>query len=247
MEEPLRKQLSNIALRKREGEITKEEYLSEIQELIHSILEENPQRLLDLCKGHISGLPDEYLLKKAKEDTADFVFMNISCGSYHYETIVREPSHPDSRNIKKIFREILSFLGLEKDEISNILDRTKHHDDYNSAPAEVILDILIEDENIVAAIDWKFELENVEYNLNLIAKRLNLKPIKEYPPYEDGQPLGLEALELIVSETEYGVVGVWDGDTLLVFLTTKEKAPELAKLVGQLDDLWPFDEAFYLV
>lgn len=237
MEEKLREELRAIWLMGSNGEITKEESRKRAKELIHSILEENPQRLLDLCKGHIGGLSDENLLKKAKDETQDFVFMNISAGSYHYSEIVKKPPNPDSREIKRIYLELLKILGLQDNEIQKLLNKTSQYDEYNSAPALTLLDILIE-ADICAAIDWKFGLEDVEYNLNLLAKKLNMAPIKEYPPYEEGQPLGYEALEMIMKECEHAAVVIPDGDELCVFLTSKENAPKIKAKLDELIEFW---------
>ncbi|MDO4789285.1 MAG: hypothetical protein Q4A19_09030 [Johnsonella sp.] len=60
-------------------------------------------------------------------------------------------------------------------------------------------------------LDWKFGADDVEYNLNLLAKRLKMPPIREYPPYEEGQPLGYEALEMIMSECEHAAIAIAEG------------------------------------
>lgn len=245
MEEALRKELHQIWLKKHNGEITKEECKQRNKDLIYKVLEENPQKLLDLCVGHISGLSDENLLEKAKNETDDFVFMNISCGSYHYEDIVKEPPNPDSRKIKKIYRNILGVLGLNNEDISKILNKTSNYDYYNSEPAETMLDVLT-DENICACIDWKFGLEDVEYNLNLITKRLNMEPIREYPPYQEGQPLGNEALETIIKESIYAAVIICDGDSTYIFLTSEESVQSLKEEIDKLNEFWILEDVFVI-
>lgn len=243
MEEKLREELKQIWLECHDGKITKEERRARTEKLVHAVLEENPQRLLDLCVGHISGLSDKDLLRKARENVDDFVFMNISVGSYHYETIVRKSPHPDSRKIKKIFRDMLKYLGLEDKAADRLLKKTAEDDEYKSEPALTLLDILIE-ADICASLDWKFALEDVEYNLNLIAEKLNLAPIKEYPPYEEGQPLGYEALKQIAGEIKHAVVAIFDGDSICVFLTTEEKAPLVKAELDKLEEYWDLEDAF---
>lgn len=243
MEEALRETLRQIWLRKHDGEISKEERDRQTRALIHEILAENPQRLLDLCAGHISGLPDERLLEKAKEETEDFVFMNICTGSFNFATIVRDPPHPDSRKIKKIYRNILGILGLDGIAIKRILRKTAKYESYNTEPAETMLDLLT-DEEICASIDWKFELENVEYNLNRVAKKLGLEPIREYPPYEEGQPLGVEALDTIIDDSSHAALAVCDGDTTYVFLTNEEKLQSIKEELDKLAEFWKLDGPF---
>lgn len=245
MEEALRKELHQIWLRKHEGEISEEEGRHQTKELIHKILEENPQRLLDLCEGHISGLQDVSLLEMAKNKPNDFAYMNISSGAYRFSDIVKGSGNPNSRKIKKIYRKSLSILGIDEDTAKKILNKTSSYDGYNDDPAETILELL-EDEGLCASIDWKFGLEDVEYNLNCITKRLGLEPIREYPPYEEGQPLGMEALEVIINESIYSAVVILDGDTLYVFLTSKDKASALKEELDQLEDLWCFDSPFII-
>lgn len=246
MEEQLRKELKEIYMQCHHGEISKEKRSQKYRELLHGILEENPQRLIDLCVGHISGLSDVSLLEMVKNKPDDFAYMNISAGSYHYSTVKKDSPHPDSGKIKTIYREILGKLGLEKSEISKILNKTRNYDEYNSYPAETMLDVL-EDEGLCASLDWKFGLEDVEYNLNFITKRLHLNPIREYPPYEEGQPLGMEALKFIIGESGYGAVVICDGDTMYVFLTFKDKVEALNDEVNRLREFWSLDEAFVML
>lgn len=245
MEEKLRKELHEIWLRKHNGEITKEEASEEMRELIHVILEVNPQRILDLCRDHISGLPDENLLRMAKEKTDEFVFMNISAGSYHYSTVDKKPPHPDSRTIKKLYRNLMATLGLDSKTVQKILNKTSRYADYNSAPAETMLDILC-DEAICGSVDWKFGLEDVGYLANLIAKKLEMKPIQEYPPYEEGQPLGIEALKQVLLDGGYAAAVVEDGDSFYFFLAMPDLAESVYDLLAQISEFWDFED-FYLM
>lgn len=243
MEEALRKELHQIWLMSHEGKITKQEKDQQTKDLIHGILQTEPQRLLDLCKGHISGLSDERLLEKARKETADFVYMNISAGSYHFADTVKASPNLNSRKIKKIYGEVLTVLGIEEKEAQKILNKTSSYDSYNEEPAETILD-LFSDEGICAEIDWKFALEDVEYNLNLITKKLNLEPIREYPPYEEGQPLGIDALRSIIEETSYKAVVVWDGDTFYAFLASEDKALLIKEELEKLEELWCLESPY---
>lgn len=236
MEEKLREELRQIWLQN-----SKTERKEKLEAVVHPILEESPQRLLDLCDGHIGGLPDVNLLRKAKDDVEDFVFMNISTGSYYYSTVEKEPPHPDSRAIKKIYRELLRILGLGDKEIQTILNRTSRHEEYNAAPALTLLDILI-DANLCAAIDWKFGPDDVEYNFNLIAKRLKIAPIREFPPYEEGQPLGYEAIVQVIRDCDHAAVALFDGDEILVFLTTEESAPKVKAKLEELSEFWDLED-----
>lgn len=245
MQEGLRKELHNLWEKKHEGEITQEQYKKQIKDLIHGLLESDPQALLDLCVGHIGGLPDENLLAMAKNETKDFVYMNISAGSYYYETIKDEPVHPKHKKIKEIYRKLLRLLGISEEEIAKLFQKVEEYDYYKSDPAGEILELLV-DEEICAAIDWKFGLDDIEYNLNLIANRLNLEPIPEYPPYEEGQALGLEALEEIVQASPHTATVICDGDTFYVFMTSEEKTEPLVQLLHQLDDYWELDPAFII-
>lgn len=246
MEEVLREEIRQIWLKKHEGEITDEECRKRTAELIHRVLEESPQRIIDLCKGHIGGLSEEHLLEKARKDPYDLAFMNISSGSYYYSEIVRKPPHPDSRKIKQIYRNILDILGFSREDAQKILKKTSGYDSYNEAPAETILDLLV-DRDICACLDWKFAPEDVEYNLNLIAKKLNMKPIKEYPPYEEGQPLGVEALEAIIEESEHSAAIVCDGDETLVFLGSEEQARAVKAELDKLEEFWNMDGVFLIL
>lgn len=241
MEENLRNELKEIWFRSRNGEMTREEADAETRELIHVILEVNPQRLLDLCRDHITGLSDEDLLRMAKEKTKEFVYMNISAGAYHYETIVKDSPHSDSRKVKALYRELLRTMGMEDKAIQKILNRTTQYEDYNSDPAGVMLDVLC-DQDLCASIDWKFGLEDVEYNLNLIAKKLGMEPVKEYPPYEEGQPLGIEALGLILKESGYAAVVVPDGDSFFFFLATPENVEEVKTKLDEISAFWEYEE-----
>lgn len=243
MEEKLRQELKDIWLRGRDGEITREEADAETKELIHVILEVNPHRLLDLCREHITGLSDAHLLRMAKEKTKEFVYMNISAGSYHYSEIVKNPSHPDSRKVKMLYRELLRIMGLEDKVIQKILNQTSKYEDYNSDPAGVMLDVLC-DQDLCANVDWKFGLEDVEYNLNLIAKKLGMEPVKEYPPYEEGQPLGIAAMEQILEESGYVAVIVADGDSFFFFLTTEEKVEAVKSKLDEIAAFWEYDEPY---
>lgn len=148
-----------------------------------------------------------------------------------------------SAKVKEIYREILVILGLEEEEIKKILDQTEEDLEYEDDPAFGLLDILIE-EDICADLDWKFGPDDVEYNLNLIARKLKMSPIREYPPYEEGQPLGYEALEMILSDCEHAAVAIFDGDTLYVFLTAEKKAPALKAQVDRLEEFWSLRDAF---
>lgn len=159
------------------------------------------------------------------------------------ENLREESPHPDSGKIEKIFRELLKHLGLEEKTIDGLFEKIADDEDDNSASAFALLDILI-DADICSALDWKFGLEDVEYNLNLIAKRLRLSPVKEYPPYEEGQPLGYEALKEIAAEIEYAVVAIFDGDSIYVFLATKEKAPLVKAELDKLEAFWSLEDAF---
>lgn len=243
MEELLRKEFHQLWMKKHDGEITGDEYRKQLKERVDKLLEENPKRLLDLCVGHIRGLTDEELLEKARRDPSDFVYMNISAGAYSFETIVRAEPNPDSKKIKKIYRNILQILGLDDKEAKKILNKASKDDEYDAYPAETILDILI-DEELCAAMDWKFGLEDVEYNLNLIAKKLHLNPIKEYPPYEEGQPLGFEAIEQVIGESAYSAAGVRDGDEICVFLVPKGKAELIAEELDKLEAFWSLEDVF---
>ncbi|MDO4720999.1 MAG: hypothetical protein Q4A78_10095 [Peptostreptococcaceae bacterium] len=245
MEEVLREEIRQIWLQKREGAITDEECRKQTAELIHRVLEESPQRLIDLCKGHIGGLTEEQLLAKARKDPYDLAFMNISSGSYYYREIVRKPPHPHSRTIKQIYRTILGILGFDEDAAKKILKKTSGYDAYNAAPAETILDLLT-DRNICACLDWKFALEDVEYNLNLVAQKLHMKPIREYPPYEEGQPLGVEALEAIIAESEHSAAIVCDGDETLVFLGSEQQARAVKAELDKLEEFWNMDGVFLI-
>ncbi|MDO4789283.1 MAG: hypothetical protein Q4A19_09020 [Johnsonella sp.] len=148
-----------------------------------------------------------------------------------------------SGKVKEIYGEILSILGLGGEEIKEILDQTEEDPEYEDSPAFALLDILIEGE-LCADLDWKFGADDVEYNLNLLAKRLKMAPIREYPPYEEGQPLGYEALEMIMSECEHAAIAIFDGDTIYVFLTDKEKAPMLKAQMDKLEEFWVLRDAF---
>lgn len=245
MEEGLRKELHQLWMKCHDGEITKEERIKRTRAIVHGILAENPQRLLDLCVGHISGLSDASLLKKAKEDTEDFVYMNISSGSYHYADVEEGSPHPRRAEIEKIYGKILGLLGLADKEVRALLAQAAEYEGYDDAPAEAILEFF-EDENICAGIDWKFGLEDVEYNLNLVAKRLGLAPIREYPPYEEGQPLGGEALEEIIKASVHAAVTVWDGDSACIFLTAAEKAPALKAELDKLTEFWCLDAPYII-
>lgn len=245
MEEILRKEFHQLWMKKHDGEITKDEYRKQVKDRIDELLEENPKRLLDLCVGHIRGLTEENLLDKARKDPCDFVYMNISAGSYSFQEIAQKPSNPNSRKIKTIYRKILQILGLDDKEAKKILNKASKDDEYDAYPAETILDILI-DEELCASIDWKFGLEDVEYNLNLIAKKLHLNPIKEYPPYEEGQPLGFEAIEQVIGESEYSAAGVRDGDETCVFLLPKGKAELIAEELDKLEAFWSLEDVFVI-
>lgn len=245
MEEKLREELKQIWRRKHNGEITKEEYSTEVRELIHVILEVNPQRILDLCRDHISGLPDENLLRMAKDRTDEFVFMNISAGAYHYSTVTKNPPHPDSNRIKKRYRSLMEALGMDKEAIQKVLNKTSNYEDYNSYPAETLLEVLC-DAEICGSVDWKFGLEDVEYQANLIAKKLGMKPVKEYPPQEEGQPLGIEALKQILLEHGYAAAIVEDGDSFYFFLVLPENAEAIYDRLAEIAEFWDFED-FYLM
>lgn len=245
MQEGLRNELHNLWMEKHEGKITKEQYKKQIKDLIHGLLEENPQVLLDLCDGHIGGLPDENLLEMAKNETEDFVYMNISAGSYCYSTMEDSPKHPKKKEILEIYRNLLKILGISEAEIKELLKKAKTYDYYNSDPAGAILELLM-DEDICVAIDWKFGPDDVEYNLNLIAEKLQFEPIPEYPPYEEGQPLGLEAIEEVIRESQHSGVAICDGDTFYVFMTSEEKVELVLQTLHQLDEFWELDSAFIL-
>ncbi|MDO4753466.1 MAG: hypothetical protein Q4A41_00530 [Bacillota bacterium] len=248
MEEKLRKELHQLWMRKSEGEITRDEYRDTAKKLIEDLLEENPQRLLDLCKGHISGLPEAHLLQMAREKTEEFVFMNISAGSYTYTDVakkssesVQETSRTDAEKIEDIYRELLALLGMQDKEIDAFFAEREDEDEYEDEPALTLLDRMIE-EDLCAAIDWKFGPDDVEYNLNVLAKKLRMAPIKEYPPYEEGQPLGYEAVELVVGECPHAAVALFDGDEICLFLTTEENAPAVKAKLDELEKYWSLDD-----
>lgn len=155
------------------------------------------------------------------------------------------PQAQYEEEIKDIYRNLLKILGISEGETKELLKKAKEYDYYNSDPAGEILELLV-DEEICAAIDWKFGLDDIEYNLNLIAKRLHLEPIPEYPPYEEGQALGLEALEEIIQESQYSAIVLCDGDTFYVFMTTEEKAKPFLECLYQLEDFLELDSAFIL-
>lgn len=238
MREDLRNEIRAIYSKKAEGLISKEEYEREIREKIHTLLTEDPKKLLELAEGHIFGLNEPSLLLLARKKPTEFAYMNISAGAYRYSTVSStKEAHPDSEKIKGIFRKILENLNFESKEITELFRKTEDYDDYNEEPAYTLLDLL-EDENIIAGLDWKFGLEDIEYNLNLITKRLKLSPIKEYPPYREGDLLGYEALEKIIKECGHSAVILFDGDTMNVFLTTKEKAELIAENLEKLGEFW---------
>lgn len=146
-------------------------------------------------------------------------------------------NHSDLSKIEGIFKKLLSNLNLKSDEISEILDKAKNYEDFEEEPAYTFL-CLLEDEEIAAGLDWKFALEDIEYNLNLITKRLGLPPIKEYPPYQEGDLLGYEALEKIIKESEHSAVILSDGDTMNVFLTSEDRAEFIAENLERLGEFW---------
>lgn len=240
MEEKLREELRQLWLVEHEQEMRGEDFESQASALIHRILEEEPQRLLDLCDGHIGGLSDENLLEMARNETKDFVYMNISAGSYYYEDVGQGAKDPNTKKIEKIYADILAILGFDQKETKNLLEKASEYDYYEESPALEML-TLFEDENICAGLDWKFGLEDVEYNLNLVAKKFGMNPIREYPPYEEGQPLGYEALETVIAESEYSAVVIMDGDSMAVFLTDAEKAPFIKKELDRLEEFWDLD------
>lgn len=152
----------------------------------------------------------------------------------------------EAKEIKKMeskYRELLTLLDIDVEEIDDILRDAGDNYDYDEIPPFVVLNILFE-EDICCELDWKFALEDVEYNINMIADKLGMKPIKEYPPYQEGQPLGYEALRLIASEMEHKAIAIPDGDTLYVFLTSEQKAAAVAGKLQELLEYFGLDEVF---
>lgn len=150
---------------------------------------------------------------------------------------MKEEEQLDFIKLREIFRKILELLNIDSEEITKLFNQTKNYDDYNEEPAYTLLELL-EDENIIAGLDWKFDLQDMEYNLNFVTKRLGLPPIKEYPPYQEGDLLGYEALEKIIKESEHSAVILFDGDTMNVFLTSEDRAELIAENLERLGEFW---------
>lgn len=247
MQEQLRKSFHDIWNEYCEKGLSQKDYRQKVKQMVSEILSEDPQRLLDLAKGHINGLSDEELLAKAKKEPYDFIFMCISCGSWHFNTInYSDTPHPDSRKIKKVYRKLLELMEVDKNTISKLLNKTSGNPEYYDYPASVLLDILA-DNDFCVFLDWKSSLEDKSYCLNLIAKKTNLKQMKQYPPYEEGQVLGMESWEEIKNNCENTIIIVPDGDTDCAFLVKPEKADEIKKELDKIQEFMNIHEEVYIL
>lgn len=190
--------------------------------------------LLAMSRGKIQGLTDKELLQLAEQDIVEYVHLCNMMGT----TVFGGTSSGkiEDSQVKEVLRKLLSAMGLEKLAIDTLIQEVDTYPDFEDEPIEAVWDYLLE-ENYIAGIDWKFALEDVEFNFNNIAEKLGLPTVPAYPSYVEGQALGMLALEQICKEQGRSALAIEDGDSFTLLLAPEENLPALEKAVQKWLDL----------
>lgn len=201
-------------------------------------LAENPMEadttLLFMSRGKIEGLADEELLELAKKDIVEYVRLCNMVGT----TVFGGGSHSGGKGdqVKRALCKLLAAMGLGKPAIDAVIKEVDAHPYFEDDSVEEAWEYLLE-EDYIAGIDWKFALEDVEFNFNNIAKKLSLPTVPDYPAYAEGQALGILALEQICKEQGRRVLAMEDGDTFTLLLAPEENLSALEQALQKWLDL----------
>lgn len=145
----------------------------------------------------------------------------------------------------RLFSEILSLSGFDTPLINDTLNAIDFKDVEEEDIVIEIFDRLCNDDFCFAS-EWKLEMEDVIFNYNNVAQRLNF-PLYEDSQYQGDEIFDKEALMEILKTTQVGAVCIPFGDMSGIFLCNKAHTHQIKNLVLKINELTDFYDTDYQI